>query len=143
MLFQDHVVEVLKSGKCMTIKEIMSAIESKGVKAPYNTVYFAVKQLERFFVVSKHNQKSEDSSMISFKLKPDYETGLDEQKDARRRQVGQLSRLDFKGDKGIRKKSQIARQGFKQVGEPARQQVWLNELLAKPRAKRIKRGLAV
>ncbi len=142
MLFQDHVVDVLKNGKCMTIKELMNAIENKGINAPYNTVYFAVKQLERFFVVSKMNHKDEDNRMVSFKLKPDYETGLEEQKDARRRQVGQLSRLDF-GDKGMQKKSKIALQGFKQVGEPARQQVWLNELLAKPRAKRIKRGLSV
>lgn len=142
MLFQDHVVEVLKSGESMTIKELMNAIESKGINASYNTVYFAVKQLERFFVVSRINLKGEGNCMVSFKLKPDYEIGLDEQKDARRHQVGQLSRLDF-GDKGTQKKSKIAHQGFKQIGEPARLQVWLNELLAKPRAKRIKRGLSV
>lgn len=143
MLFQDHVVEVLKNGQSMTVKDLMLAIESKGIKARYNTVYFALTQLERFSVVSKIKSGDGATCSAEYKLKNDYEIGLAEQIDSRRRQVTQLSRLDFKVDKNIRRKARIAHQGFKQVGECARQQLWLNRILSGVRERLRKEGVIV
>lgn len=143
MLFQDHVVEILKNGESMTVKELILAIENKGIKAPYNTVYFALTQLVRFSVVSKTQLGDGPTCTVEYKLKRDYQIGLEEQIDSRRRRVGQLSRLDFKGDKNIRRKARIAHQGFKQVGECARQQLWLNRILSGVRERLRKEGVIV
>ncbi|MCY0799917.1 hypothetical protein N0398_02500 [Providencia rettgeri] len=139
MLFQDRVIEVLKSGKSMSIKGLRAHFESNGVKASYNTVKFALGQLEYFDVISLVTVEEDGARAFGYKLNDNYETGL-------ARQASSSQRHKVRASKPKKAKSPVVIPEYGpwcQTGEPARLQIMLNKLLAKPRAKRIKRGLAV
>ncbi|MEY0981420.1 hypothetical protein AB7206_12660 [Providencia alcalifaciens] len=139
MLFQDRVIEVLKSGKSMSIKGLRAHFESNGVKASYNTVKFALGQLEYFDVISLVTVEEDGVRAFGYKLNDNYETGL-------ARQASSSQRHKVRSGKPKKAKSPVVIPEYGpwcQTGEPARLQIMFNELLAKPRAKRIKRGLAV
>lgn len=139
MLFQDRVIEALKCGQSMTIKGLQNYIESTGVKAAYTAVKHAVIQLEKFEVVSP--AVVEGSSWLGYKLNDNYEDGLENQaKNSKRHMV--RKRIHKPVEKPI-KVIEPTYGPFNQVGESVRLQFLLDELLAKPMAKRIKRGLAV
>ncbi|MEX6385234.1 hypothetical protein AB6F61_20420 [Providencia hangzhouensis] len=139
MLFQDRVIEVLKSSKSMSIKGLRAHFESNGVKASYNTVKFALGQLEYFDVISLVTVEEDGVRAFGYKLNDNYETGL-------ARQASSSQRHKVRASKPKKAKSPVVIPEYGpwcQTGEPARLQIMLNKLLAKPRAKRIKRGLAV
>lgn len=139
MLFQDRVIEVLKSGKSMSIKGLRAHFESNGVKASYNTVKFALGQLEYFDVISLVTVEEGGIRAFGYKLNNNYEAGL-----ARQASSSQRHKVRASKPKKVKSPVVIPEYGpWCQTGEPARLQIMFNELLAKPRAKRIKRGLAV
>ncbi|WP_323085166.1 hypothetical protein [Providencia alcalifaciens] len=139
MLFQDRVIEALKCGQSMTIKGLRSHIESTGVKAAYGAVKHAVIQLEKFNVISP--AVVEGSPWLGYKLNDNYKDGLKLQASISKRHM-----VRKQVHKPVEKPAKIIEPTygpFNQVGESARLQFLLDDLLAKPRAKRIKRGLAV
>ncbi len=139
MLFQDRVIELLKGGQSMSLKAIRDHFESNGVKASYNTVKFALGQLEYFDVISLVIVEEDGARAFGYKLNDNYEAGLT-------RQANSGQRHKVRASKPKKAKSPVAIPEYGpwcQTGEPARLQIMFNELLAKPRAKRIKRGLAV
>ncbi|HEM8308200.1 TPA: hypothetical protein U2M51_004512 [Providencia rettgeri] len=142
MLFQDRVIEVLKLGESMSIKGLRAHFESNGVKASYNTVKFALGQLEYFDVISLVTVEENGVRAFGYKLNDNYEAGLAKQANSGQRHKVRTS----KPSKPKKAKAPVVVPEYGpwcQTGEPARLQVMFNELLAKPRAKRIKRGLDV
>lgn len=139
MLFQDRIVEVLKGSQGMTIKSLQNHIESIGVKAAYGAVKQAIIQLEKFDVVSP--TIVEGSGWLGYKLNDNYENGLEKQALVSKRCM--VRKHTSKHKENSSKVTKLTYGSFNQVGEPARLHLMFNELLAKPRAKRIKRGLAV
>lgn len=139
MLFQDRVIELLKGGQSMSLKAIRDHFESNGIKASYCTAKNAIDQLERFEVVSLVVVENNGVRVFGYKLNDDYEAGL-------ARQASSSQRHKVRASKPKKAKSPVVIPEYGpwcQTGEPARLQIMLNKLLAKPRAKRIKRGLAV
>lgn len=138
MLFQDRVIEALKCGKSMTIKGMRNHIESTGVKAAYGAVKHAVIQLEKINVISP--AVVEGSPWLGYKLNDNYKDGLKLQASSSKRHM-----VRKQVHKPVEKPVKVIYPTYgpwRQTGEPARLQLMFNELLAKPRAKRIKRGLA-
>ncbi|MDD9338286.1 MAG: hypothetical protein PV362_01180 [Providencia heimbachae] len=142
MLFQDRVVELLKSGQSMSIASMRSHFESNGIKALHQTVRFAISQLELFEAISLVAVEENGKRVFGYKLNDNYEAGL-----ARQANSGQRHKVRTRkpaNPKKIKVPVVVPEYGaWCQTGEPARLQVMFNELLAKPRAKRVKRGLAV
>ncbi|EOV8086771.1 hypothetical protein ACOMXT_000555 [Providencia rettgeri] len=139
MLFQDRVIELLKGGQSMSLKAIRDHFESNGVKASYCTAKNAIDQLERFEVVSLVVVENNGVRVFGYKLNDNYEAGL-------ARQASSSQRHKVRASKPKKAKSPVVIPEYGpwcQTGEPARLHIMFNELLAKPRAKRIKRGLAV
>lgn len=139
MLFQDRVIELLKGGQSMSLKAIRDHFESNDIKVPYCTAKDALNQLERFGVVSLVVVENNGVRVFGYKLNDNYEAGL-----ARQANSGQRHKVRASKPKKAKSPVVIPEYGpWCQTGEPARLQIMFNELLAKPRAKRIKRGLAV
>ncbi|QPE15761.1 hypothetical protein IMQ36_11130 [Providencia rettgeri] len=139
MLFQDRVIELLKGGQSMSLKAIRDHFESNGIKVPYCTAKNALNQLEQFNVVLLVTVEEGGIRAFGYKLNDNYETGL-------ARQASSSQRHKVRASKPKKAKSPVVIPEYGpwcQTGEPARLQIMLNKLLAKPRAKRIKRGLAV
>nr|EMA4644486.1 hypothetical protein [Providencia rettgeri] len=142
MLFQDRVIELLKGGQSMSLKAIRDHFESNGVKASYCTAKNAIDQLERFEVVSLVVVENNGVRVFGYKLNDNYEAGLARQASSSQRHKVRTS----KPSKPKKTKAPVVVPEYGpwcQTGEPARLQIMLNKLLAKPRAKRIKRGLTV
>lgn len=142
MLFQDRVIELLKSGQSMSLKAIRDHFESNGVKASYNTVKFALGQLEYFDVISLVTVEEDGVRAFGYKLNDNYEAGLTRQANSGQRHKVRASKSN-KPKKPVVPVVVPEYGPWCQAGEPARLHLMFNELLAKPRAKRIKRGLAV
>lgn len=139
MLFQDRVIELLKGGQSMSLKAIRDHFESNGIKVPYCTAKDALNQLEQFNVVLLVTVEEGGIRAFGYKLNDNYEAGL-------ARQASSSQRHKVRASKSKKDKSPVVIPEYGpwcQTGEPARLQIMFNELLAKPRAKRIKRGLAV
>ncbi|WP_272659497.1 MULTISPECIES: hypothetical protein [unclassified Providencia] len=123
----------------MSLKAIRDHFESNGIKASYCTAKNAIDQLERFEVVSLVVVENNGVRVFGYKLNDNYETGL-----ARQASSSQRHKVRTSKPKKVKSPVVIPEYGpWCQTGEPARLQIMFNELLAKPRAKRIKRGLAV
>ncbi|QIF57757.2 MULTISPECIES: hypothetical protein [unclassified Providencia] len=139
MLFQDRVIELLKGGQSMSLKAIRDHFESNGIKVPYCTAKDALNQLEQFNVVLLVTVEEGGIRAFGYKLNDNYEAGL-----ARQASSSQRHKVRASKPKKAKSPAVIPEYGpWCQTGEPARLQIMFNELLAKPRAKRIKRGLAV
>lgn len=141
MLFQDRVIELLKGGQSMSLKAIRDHFESNGVKASYCTAKNAIDQLERFEVVSLVVVENNGVRVFGYKLNNGYEAGLINQANSAKRSKVRAGK-PRKPKKVIPPVVMPVYGPWCQTGEPARLQIMFNELLAKPRAKRIKRGLA-
>ncbi|MDB9567826.1 hypothetical protein OW293_014625 [Providencia rettgeri] len=142
MLFQDRVIELLKGGQSMSLKAIRDHFESNGIKVPYCTAKDALNQLEQFNVVLLVTVEEGGIRAFGYKLSDNYEAGLARQASSSQRHKVRTSKPSK--PKKIKVPVVVPEYGpWCQTGEPARLQIMFNELLAKPRAKRIKRGLAV
>lgn len=142
MLFQDRVIEVLKSGECMSVASMKSHFESNGIKASHQTVRFAISQLELFHVITLVVVEENGKRVFGYKLNDNYEAGLINQANSAKRSKVRAGKP--RKPKKIIPPVVMPEYGpWCQTGEPARLHLMFNELLAKPRAKRIKRGLAV
>ncbi|MGK4231478.1 hypothetical protein ACK2MR_10050 [Providencia hangzhouensis] len=142
MLFQDRVIELLKGGQSMSLKAIRDHFESNGIKASYCTAKNAIDQLERFEVVSLVVVENDGVRVFGYKLNDNYEAGLISQANSAKRSKVRAGKP--RKPKKIIPPVVMPEYGpWCQTGEPARLHLMFNELLAKPRAKRIKRGLAV
>nr|WP_282553783.1 MULTISPECIES: hypothetical protein [unclassified Providencia] len=123
----------------MSLKAIRDHFESNGIKVPYCTAKDALNQLEQFNVVLLVTVEEGGIRAFGYKLNDNYEAGL-----ARQASSSQRHKVRASKPKKAKSPAVIPEYGpWCQTGEPARLQIMFNELLAKPRAKRIKRGLAV